>query len=456
MRRVFLLVLAALAASDASARDADSLVFGAQIDALAEYADELAEAGDETDDEDASAADDALRGGLDAPTEGGGQRRGDLIAEQRASDPADGEAASGTGSEFTLRHGYDSNYDESSDPEGSSFTEAVATATWAKEGDGGGFYVGIGATALRLHDLDWKNRGDGYVDLGFRKEIRDGIAVHAALGLSVDGTTDPVEGAARATLGVEGAGSAAVWGVRAAFSAERGLTEIDADEDVPLRTYDFVRPEIEASLLLRPDARVSPYLLASVSRTTFPLGLPEGLTDDDDVEIAAPNRDATEYVVSAGLRLKPADDFTLRLGLRGNLRDFDQSGVRRLATLGPELAAEWEISPQLTVSAEASRTIGEPEDLGALAEDITSLGTSMTYTPIEKLELSGSASFDRTRIYGIRSVGDEISLELAAIYRATSRTALELRLDRLWYLDRFVEDDDYTQTRISAGGTVTF
>jgi hypothetical protein len=448
MREIILMIVVAATTSASYARDADSIVFGSQVDALIEYADDLQETSD---------GDDAATGKRQPAVDpladvNAAEERIDVIGGRTDSEADEDEA---NGSSFTLRHGYDDNYDESTEPEASSFTEVVGTASYEGGGDGTQSFVQLGASAIRLHDLEWKERGDAYLDLGLRRELGDGLALQAGLGLSVDATSDPIEGAARATVGLEGTAGDAVWGLKANLSAERALKARVPDEDVPARTYDFQRPEVEASALFSPDSAVSPFVSASLSRSSFPLDLPEGLTDDDDEPIASPLRDATQVSFHAGLRLRPVDDLSVRIGIRGNLRQFDQDGIENLATLGPELSAEWEVSPILSLAAAFDRSIGEPEELGALAEDVTTASGTITVQANEALELSAKGTFERTEVYGIKSEGDQTTFELAAAYAFNARTALQVSYYHLWYKDR-VGSDDYTRSRISGGLSLTF
>lgn len=452
MRTATIIVMTMLASAPAAARDADSIVFGSQIDSLSDYADELGDAasgGEEEAEQNSSASASA-------------RARADAIAGRAATDVEPGPVASetedddGTFLNFTLRQGFDSNYDESTEPEGSSFTELAATGAWASEMGNDGAYLGVGATALRLHALDWKERGDGYVDAAVRRDLGNGVAMQAGFGFSVDGTSDPIDGAAKAIVGLEGQGDGVVWGLQANVSTERALHAREVDEEIPTRAYDFVRPEVEASLLFRPEAKVSPYVSASLSRSTFPVAVPTLFgEEDEDEDLVTPDRDATTLAIHGGLRLRPVDALSVRAGVRGNVRRFDDGTLANLATLGPEVSGTWTISDGTTLEISASRGIGEPEEPGALAEDVTSFSATLEVNPVDALTLSATGSFDRTDVYGVASANDETSVDLSAVYKFNPKAAVEVKYFHYWYRDR-VGEDDYERRRVSAGATLTF
>src|SRR5690606_37465142 len=141
---------------------------------------------------------------------------------------------------------------------------------------------------------------------------------------------------------------------------ERAIAEVVPYEDVDFHAYDFHRPEIEASALVRPDARFSPFASVRLSRTIFPVALPDDLTDDDDEVIPVPVRNATQATVVAGLRMTPREDLTVRVGARANWRRFDEPGVAALLTVGPDIEAEWQVNDQISLLGSLGRTIGEP------------------------------------------------------------------------------------------------
>jgi hypothetical protein len=433
--------LALAAPSVALARDADSIIFGSQLDALTELAD---------DDDDAVDDEDVTESEAD-----------EVDPEEDSEDEAAAEDDDESGPEtdftsgFTLRGGYDSNHDESTEPEGSTFVELSGDATWAREGEKLAVYGAVGAGVLRLNDLEWKERGSAYVDAAARYQLNDDVAVLGGVGLILDATSDPVEAGGKATLGIEAVKPFGIFGLRAGFVAERAIAEVFPSEDVDFRAYDFHRPEIEASALLRPDAKISPFVTTKLSRTSFPVPLPDDLTDEDDELIPVPVRDAVQVSALAGLRFSPHEDVTIRIGPRLNWRRFAEPGQAALLTVGPDIEAEWQINDQLSLSGSVSRTIEEPTSFAALADDLISASATLSYDSGQKLSVDLSAGYDRTREIGTGAFYDEYALELDASYKVTDNASLRFGYLYGWSVDH-IDGENYDRMRIGAGGRLEF
>ena len=358
---------------------------------------------------------------------------------------------------FRLRSGYNTNFDEEDEPIGSAFVEGSAEFEVERTLGGTDVYGSGDVRVIELFDLDLRTRFDGSAAFGARREIADGLSLDAALAAALDGDASEVTLERSAAAGLQLARPGFALALRGGAFADELLVDLSDEDTSEDRDGDLQRLSLEGTLLLRPQARVSPVISARAERVTFRGDL--ALFDEDDDPLPSLDRDADDFTIAAGLRLRPDETISLTVAGILNHREFD-AGVDPLTLGFVDVEALWAITQEVELALSATREITEPDVDGSLAQDVRSFAASIGYFPATGIGASAEAGYARLSEYpapGLDARGEteEFFGSLGLSYEGEGSLSAAISLTHVQTRD-LLEDTDTRGTEISGTAQLSF
>ncbi|EAU41996.1 hypothetical protein FP2506_16224 [Fulvimarina pelagi HTCC2506] len=389
---------------------------------------------------------------------------GDDAGETRESTRDDLETSE---SEFSIRSGYDTNYDELVDPEASPFVEINGAFEVEQTVGGTDIFASADLTFLELPDLDVEERFFGETALAVRREIFDGIFLDGAISAALDADDTAISLETASAVGVQVVRDEVAAGLRFSFASDDVITDRVGETSFEDRYEDYRRYSVESTILARPLARVSPILSVQASRVAFPIGIYPSLLEGEDVgevddigghdgedETLVPiDRDAHDASIAPGFRLRPWQGLTINLAGRANMRSFDAPYVPTLYTVFPDIQVLFELAEDFELDVSVTRIIDEPEDFGSYAQDVKTYAAAVAYKPSLGLGGTIEGGFSEIDEYGVRSESTETFIGADLSYRWSESLAGRVDVSANWTNDKSSDEDTKT---VQFGGALVF
>jgi len=344
---------------------------------------------------------------------------------------------------ISFSSGYDSNFDKSSSAEGSAFLRTNAGLEISYEAENGNnFTFDASGRLVELIELEhperWQYRVgfDGNIGLGDEETQLTFGGEH-----SYDNTDPPIPIVTNfAYSEVEKINKQYKLTLRGSVEQEFAVSNDPDDTE-----FDFVKPEIETSVRLNESGKISPYAGLRAAMVQFPR---------QDIELSLVDRNAKDYSVYAGLRLRPSDDLTINIGGRYNLRQFNTEPLGKYDAAYVDVSIMWEPTKNLTVEGEINRYLEETTSIDSLVNDTKNYSISSTYKVTGKASVGASVEYKISKEVGIDNTRRERIYGLEARYEPTKLIRFFAQL--LYGRSEEIDGDGYQRVRVRAGVSAKF
>ena len=418
--------------------------------------------------------------------------------EQSTSNSGDEQDEDDNGdTDFTLNarlagsFGFDSNFKEQTPSKGSPFHRYDAGLDFSYDTDGVEVELKSELTLVDLIKEDKINRWRLAIEADAKRDLEAGRSV--ALGFSHENDElDLNSQSATSKAFLELSKTAPLFGVsvRGALEYERNQpsidlsgenaddstaeavntdaesdTEADAEEDTEEDTEaeitdgdnigsednadnliagreNTVSSTIEATLRLRPQSKLSPFVKAGWTDVYIP-----------EQDKTGGDRNATSQYVIAGLRFKPDQRLTLDLGGRFELRRTGSAETGRIRDSYADIKLEWKPVDDLSVDLELKRYLDVSFSEGATYAQTTEYTLGVDWQLKDKLSLEFSADLEESREKEIDAFSRKLELTAKSSYDLSASMGVFLALQKNW-LESSQEDETtekFQRTQIWAG-----